>query len=611
MKKNLLFFFVFLYISVNAQTFTNSTGGSIPDNNTEVCFPVIVSGLPTQIDTNIFGLVKVCIDITHTWDSDLKIKLKAPDGTVILLADAGSDGDNYTNTCFSANGADGAIGAGTAPFSGTFAPFESTNLLNNLQDPNGVWYLCTLDEVNSDTGHLYSFSITFDANPPSDTIFGGAPGGTCGLSNGMACLCPDGTQICDLLPDMTASALIIQNNHTEYPGYITLSNATPNIGWGPMEIHGSDSCYCGTVLVPCATVTCPDGSYPKQKLVQTIYHKNNGTITSSNVLTNSVMSYHPTHGHIHVDNWAAFSLRKATSNPDATTWPIVSTGTKVSFCLINLGDCTSNNGYCKDGNYGTVLTQADIPNSPFGLVNGCGVDQGIYVGNLDVYSQGMAGMSIDLTGVCNGDYYIVSITDPDNNFLESKETNNWAATPITLTQQIVGPTASFTHVITGGTQVQFSNPPNINYTYQWYFGDGAASINQNPSHVYTSNGQFPVTLIVTSDCGNDTTMKLISVDNVGIKESAIAALGYSIYPNPINESTTVSYFIPEKSDVNFELYNMVGEKIYSLSRGAQDIGHYEFNLNLKDIGLQSGVYIMQLKTKNKTAAIRLVQLVKQ
>lgn len=611
MKKSILFFFVFLYISANAQTFTNFTGGSIPDNNTEVCFPLTISGLPTQINTSTFGLTKVCIDVTHTWDSDLKIRLKAPDGTVILLAsNNGSAGDNFTNTCFAANGSNGAIGAGTAPFTGTFAPFESTNLLNNLQDPNGVWYLCALDEVNSDTGDVYSFSITFGANPPADTIFGGPLGGPCGITNGMACVCPDSTQLCDLLPDMTASALIIQNNHTEYPGYITLSNATPNIGWGPMEIHGSDSCYCGTVLVPCATVTCPDGSYPKQKLVQTIYHKNNGIITSNNVLTNSVMSYHPTHGHIHVDNWAGFSLRKSTPNPDATTWPIIATGTKVSFCLINLGDCTSDYGYCKDGNYGTVLTQADIPNSPFGLVNGCGSDQGIYVGNLDVYSQGMAGMSIDLTGVCNGDYYIVSITDPDNNFLESNETNNWAATPITLTQQIVGPTASFTHVISGGTQVQFSNPPNINYTYQWYFGDGAASINQNPSHVYTSNGQFPVTLIVTSDCGNDTTMQLITVNNVGIKESAIAALGYSIYPNPLTESTTVSYFIPERSDVNFELYNMVVEKIYSLSRGAQDIGHYEFNLNLEDIGLQSGVYTMQLKTKNKTAAIRLVQLTK-
>jgi hypothetical protein len=609
MKKITVFFFLFSSVFLSAQTYTNSAGGAIPDNNTEVCFPLTISGLPSQINTTSFGLTKVCLNITHTWDSDLKIKLKAPDGTIILLANNnGGSGDNYTNTCFSPNGANGAIGSGTSPFTGTFAPFETINNMNNLQNPNGIWYLCALDEVMSDSGSVSSFSITFDFNPPADTIFGGGQGGPCSLSNGMACLCPDGTQNCDLLPDMTASALIIQNNHTEYPGYITLSNATPNIGWGPMEIHGSDSCYCGTVHVPCSTVTCPDGSYPKQKLLQTIYHKNNGTITSSNVLTNGVMSYHPTHGHIHVDNWAEFSLRKATSNPDATTWPIISTGSKVSFCLINLGDCTGDVGYCMDGNYGPVLTQADIPNSPFGIVSGCGPDQGIYVGNLDIYSQGLPGMSIDLTGVCNGDYYIVSITDPDNNFLESNETNNWAATPITLTQQISGPTASFTNIITGGTQVQFSNPPNINYTYQWYFGDGSVSSNQNPAHAYTTNGQFPVTLIVTSNCGNDTTMHLISIDNVGIKESSISALGYSIYPNPISENTTISYFVPEKSEVDFELFNLLGEKLFSVSKGTQDVGHYEFKLNKKEINLLPGVYTMQLKTKNKTAAIRLIQL---
>lgn len=611
MKQILLYVFIFLSFFVNGQTFTNSSGGSIPDNNTQVCFPVTVSGLPTQIDTSAFGLVQVCINVTHTYIGDLKIWLKSPDGDSILLVNHNGGGaDDFSNVCFAANGADGAISAATAPFSGTYAPLESTNLLNNLQNPNGVWDLCLQDEVLYDYGNLNSFSITFGANPPADTIFTGGNGNpnACSLTNGAACVCPDGSQVCDLLPDMTASALIIQNEHTEYPGYMTLSNATPNIGWGPMEIHGSDSCFCGTQPVPCSTLVCPDGSTPKQKLIQTIYHKNNGTITSTDVLTTGMMSYHSDHSHIHVDNWAEFTLRKATSNPDATTWPIVAAGTKVSFCLVNLGDCTSNNGYCRDGNSGPVLTQADIPNSPFGMVTGCGHDQGIYVGNLDVYGQHLPGMSIDLTGVCNGDYYIVSITDPDNDFLESDETNNWAAAPVTLTQQLGGPVASFTYTMSGGTQVQFANPPNISNTYQWYFGDGSSSANQNPAHTYTMNGEFPVTLIVSSDCGSDTTMHLITVNSVSVEESAVAALGYSIYPNPLAASATVSYYLAEKSEVNFDLYNTIGEKVYSISKGVQDSGHYEFNFDTKDISLKAGVYIMQLKTKNKNASIRLVQL---
>jgi subtilisin-like proprotein convertase family protein len=598
MKKLLPALFVALPLILNAQTFSGS-GGSIPDNNTEVCFPVTVSGLPSAIDMT-FGLTQVCIDITHTFDSDLKVRLKAPDGTVILLANNnGGSGDNYTSTCFSM-AAPTDIGAGAPPFTGSFIPFQSVNGANNGQNPNGTWNICIVDEVMYDMGTLNSFSLTFGANPPADPIVTGP----CSLSNGMGCSCPDGSQICDLLPDMTASAQIIAAQHTETPGLLTLSNATPNIGWGPMEIHGSSSCWCDTVNVACSTPLCPDGSYPKQKLLQTIYHKNNGVITSTDTLTNGVMSYHPSHGHIHVDNWAEFTLRTPTSNPDATTWPIVSTGSKVSFCLINLGDCTSDYGYCRDGNYGATLTQADIPNSPFGMVSGCGTDQGIYVGNLDIYSEGLPGMSIDLTGVCNGDYYIVSITDPDNNFIESNENNNWAATPITLTMQTPPPTAAFTY--TGSPNVQFFNTASTSYTYEWYFGDGGNSISQNPSHVYMANGVYNVTLIVTGDCGSDTTTQIITVTGVGVDESSAAALGYSIYPNPAASVSTVSYFLPERSDVTFEMYNVIGEKMFEINKGIQDGGHYEFNIDLGAKNLETGIYILQLHTEKQTAAIRVI-----
>lgn len=600
MKKLLLSIIAFLPVAVVAQTFTNTTGGSIPDSNTEVCFPVSVSGLPTQIDAT-FGVSQVCVNLTHTYDGDIDIKLKSPDGTVVVLSsNNGGSGDNYTNTCFAMN-ATTSIGAGAAPFTGTFVPNNSINGVNNNQNPNGTWYICIIDEVPADAGNLLSYSITFSSNPPADPVVLGP----CSATNGIGCQCPDGVSTnCDLLPDMTASAQIIAAQHTETPGLLTLSNATPNIGWGPMEIHGSNSCWCDTVSVPCSTSICPDGSYPKQKLLQTIYHKNGGVITSHDTLTNGVMSYHPSHGHIHVDNWAEFTLRKATANPDATTWPIVSTGSKISFCLINLGDCTSDYGYCRDGNYGPIMTQADIPNSPFGMVSGCGTDQGIYVGNLDIYSQGLAGMSIDLTGVCNGDYYIVSITDPDNNFIESNETNNWAATPITLTQQIPGPTASFTYSTTAST-VQFNNPPSVTNTYQWYFGDGATSTTQNPSHTYTTTGSFAVTLIVTNDCGSDTTTQIINILTIGINEPVAATLGYNVYPNPVNENTMVTYFLTEKSTVEFELFNTLGQKIYSVSRSNQAEGGYEFNLNLRSLNLENGIYILQMKTDKKSASIKL------
>ena len=453
-----------------AQTFTFTQSGAIPDDRTEVCFDLPVSGLPTAIDST-FGLTGVCVNVTHTYDGDLTMRLVSPDGTSTLLIDRrGGSGDNFVNTCLTMN-APARIAQGAAPFTGLFRPEQSLNGANNGQNPNGLWRLCIVDGIRSDDGILNSFSITFGANPPADPP---VPPGPCSLTNPAACRCQDSTQVvCDLLPDMTASGTIIAQQHTETPGRLTLSNATPNIGWGPMEIHGTNQCYCDTVPVSCATATCPDGTAPKEKITQRIYRKTGARTMTTYERPAGFMSYHPGHGHVHVDGWARFSLRTPTANPDARTWPVVAQGAKVSFCLVNLGDCSSRPGYCRDNN-GNPLTLADIPNAGFGTVTGCGRDQGIFTDHLDIYGQGLAGMEILLPpGFCNGTYQLVSITDPDDNFLESDEDNNWTAVPITLTQQRPAPAPTFTWAQVGN-QHAFSAPGLVaGARFAWNFHDGS------------------------------------------------------------------------------------------------------------------------------------------
>ena len=51
------------------------------------------------------------------------------------------------------------------------------------------------------------------------------------------------------------------------------------------------------------------------------------------------------------------------------------------------------------------------------------IDQGIYVGYLDIYSASLYGQWITLDSVCNGDYYVVSFTDQTTGFL-----NEWPVT---------------------------------------------------------------------------------------------------------------------------------------------------------------------------------------
>lgn len=165
--KKLILFLIFScgFNAVFAQTF-NGTGGPIPDDGTPVDFPITVSGLPGSIDTTTFGLEGICINITHTWDEDLDISLIAPDGTEVLLTSAnGGSGDNYTNTCFN-NSAPVSIMAGSAPFTGFYRPQGDLSIINNNQDPNGIWILHIRDTYPfADQGTLHNWSITFGNNP--------------------------------------------------------------------------------------------------------------------------------------------------------------------------------------------------------------------------------------------------------------------------------------------------------------------------------------------------------------------------------------------------------------------------------------------------------------
>jgi subtilisin-like proprotein convertase family protein len=162
---------LFLPASVLAQTFTGG-GGPIPDGGPQVSFPVVVSGLPQTTLNGSYGLETVCFNITHTWDSDLNIKLQAPDGTTVsLVYNAGGDGDDFTNTCLN-DFATNPISMAGAPFTGTFKPMGIIGNVNNGQNGNGTWNLLIQDMVGSDLGNLIDFSLTFGINPDTPFNFG-------------------------------------------------------------------------------------------------------------------------------------------------------------------------------------------------------------------------------------------------------------------------------------------------------------------------------------------------------------------------------------------------------------------------------------------------------
>jgi len=64
-------------------------------------------------------------------------------------------------------------------------------------------------------------------------------------------------------------------------------------------------------------------------------------------------------------------------------------------------------------------------------------------------------------------------------------------------------------------QVFFQNFSAGQLTYEWEFGDGAGSTEENPNHIFDAAGEFEVTLLVTNTYGcQDTMMRIIEVADV-------------------------------------------------------------------------------------------------
>jgi gliding motility-associated-like protein len=110
-------------------------------------------------DNFIIDDINVSVDISHTWDSDLRIVLIEPTGAdfIFLSFENGGSDDNYTGTTFD-DDATTPIGSGSATFTGTFIPDEPLSTFNGTLS-RGTWTLAIVDMFNGDGGSLNSWSI--------------------------------------------------------------------------------------------------------------------------------------------------------------------------------------------------------------------------------------------------------------------------------------------------------------------------------------------------------------------------------------------------------------------------------------------------------------------
>ncbi len=86
---------------------------------------------------------------------------------------------------------------------------------------------------------------------------------------------------------------------------------------------------------------------------------------------------------------------------------------------------------------------------------------------------------------------------------------------------------------------------------------------------------------------------------------------YQNYPNPFNPNTSIKFYVPERSDVSLEVFDVGGRLVRTLCRKTLEQGRYSFLWNGVDNtgrSVASGVYFYRLKAGKKVVTRKMVLL---
>ena len=226
----------------------------------------------------------------------------------------------------------------------------------------------------------------------------------------------------------------------------------------------------------------------------------------------------------------------------------------------------------------------------------------------------------------NNDTYFVP---NENHEFYGVSNGMWSPAPNTYWDTVVAKTSNFLWSIHKpeagfsydpviiGDDFQFIDSSKGATKWEWNFGDGESSIEQNPTHTYSEFGSYLVNLNVKNSIDSwDTTSAIVNHIDVGVEMDESLPTKFELsqnYPNPFNPSTTIKYSIPvgvalnaTSTNITLKIYNILGQEVATLVNKKQRPGRYEVKFNASS--LTSGIFIYRIVAGDFVASKKLMLL---
>lgn len=100
----------------------------------------------------------------------------------------------------------------------------------------------------------------------------------------------------------------------------------------------------------------------------------------------------------------------------------------------------------------------------------------------------------------------------------------------------------------------------------------------------------------------DVTDAISSIDEQQMLDNSL-----NIYPNPFDGSIDISYNLSRNEDVTIELFNILGNKIYSITKKSKNKGPHHDRLIIKDQKLPKGIYLIKFMANKKVITKKMMK----
>jgi len=165
------------------------------------------------------------------------------------------------------------------------------------------------------------------------------------------------------------------------------------------------------------------------------------------------------------------------------------------------------------------------------------------------------------------------------------------------------PVAAFSKTAEVANAASLFTNESIRYqSILWNFGDNQTSIEENPTHIYTTPGDYIVTMKSSDNktCIDSTKQTITIVSNtLAISSSNTSTI--KLYPVPAEEMITLEFQHYEVTSIDIIVFNAMGQHVMQKNQ----IPVLNNKVHLSVACLETGLYFIQIK--NTTNQLRFVK----